>query len=69
MPKKSESKLKSAITLELLNEWQDVLETDYFIACLYELIKASFEGLVDLIATEVTKDSNCGIQPGEDSAD
>jgi hypothetical protein len=53
----------------LLNEWQDVLETEYFIACLYELIKASFEGLLDLIATEVTKDPNCGIQPGEDSAD
>ncbi len=37
------------------------METDYFIACLYELMKASFEGLTDLIANEVKKDPNCGI--------
>lgn len=69
LPKQSANKLQSAITIELLNEWQDILETDYFIACLFELIKVSFEGMLDLIASEVTKDPNCGIQSGEDAAD
>ena len=69
LPKQSANKLQSAITIELLNEWQDILETDYFIACLFELIKVSFEGMLDLIASEVTRDPNCGIQSGEDAAD
>lgn len=63
--------MKSAITIELLNEWQDILETDYFAACLFEFIKVSFDGMLDLISTEVAKDSNCGIQTttSEDTAD
>lgn len=51
--------MQGGLSLELFNEWQDIVETDYFAGCLYELIKTSFENLLELIETEVSKDPNC----------
>ena len=47
--KQTNNKLKNALATELLNEWEDFLDTEYFIGCLYELTKASIDGLIELI--------------------
>jgi len=39
----------SALIKEMISEWLDIVDTEYFMGTLYELLKVSFDSLLDQI--------------------
>lgn len=47
---------ESALGKELLSEWLDVVQTEMFVGCLYELLSKSVDGLLDKIEEILVED-------------